>query len=1234
MAAETSSPAREPPTAPTRGRGRGGRGGRGRGRGGGRGASNAAVSKSTPASRGRGGTRRGRVKNFSDSRVQAAYERQRDLKATYQAVAFALKPALQELAERTVDDMLQKPDSHKQAKEYMPIVEELADRLDNRLRECDRRFDCDMNLAKHSFSAEKYVTEKEFQNGVSDILEQFYEGQENRLRILAALHSKDLPVDVRDDQYEYRVISDACLDNEFGIYECYKNGHLVPYPSRVIGTEMWRKYREAEATAPAPRESSAAPTPPTRGRGRGRGAGASAGIKRRALDQLDGQTTPKRSTRNMDDSQLLAPTPRAPAPMKGLLASAANVDDDPEAANGEEESVPASPEPPSLNGGTSFTSRAHSRQLAREKSPQLPKNIGEPDEYGIRSYMQRPSMRAMGINSRILAPRPFTFEDWEIGFRDSSNDASKGHTRAKRGKYLDTPNSNGIHYDLWCNGYDYSTTKPEDFDQKLVKKYGVHPTYGIFLPSSSNEPEPPNPYTMPGKPNLFIANPTGRISHGSRSFQSTTNERRSEEQPIRMKMKANLHRFCKLSDIDVEDVSIAEYVETDDELRSKSLGTAEKEFSSRPQFSETSSEVDEVESTPQEQPEQPDGGGLSAMSVLTYASAYVAAQEVIRAAPPTPKPARYDAIRDVFTDSKPDPPPAPESNIGLNFLAELCNVESRLPGSSGEEEPTPSSAAPIPAEPEVRTNIKREELPPVTSFNHGSINSRLSSQEPPPLYMHGQADRLPPPPSGHIHDRQGYPVPAATPQQDYKSSVLPPGPPHQDHGGYYRPPPIHSSAYPPDPRPIDPAYNPRRQSNYGVEASQQPAYGRMYWPTQSSPPGPAGAAVPSAHQVYHPPPPPSSSRISFSRGVSSEPLPPLRPPRGRTQSGPEEPPYDPNIRGSLHNSYYPPPSQPYHRGYPVLETHQPPSLQSMAGDRILPNPQQGNPPYMGSPPPAGYMPQILSPTFGGAPGLPGSMMQSPPGTPHGGPPGSAHRHRSTLSGSSDAGSNKYRKLQPAPVPAHRAWSNKPELKTIPYDHKETGSSAALPSSGPTLIRGWNVNQHRKRSRHEKHPDRTTVTKITTDQPNYKSIKFITPMTLPPLCPRKGMVHPQRPEVKMVVAKMPDEPLELENVSMYGFGAIPNLEASESSEAPLKRRLRPRKEKKREATSDAEVVILDIKSQPQRPKSSVAKSSSRARASSSRTNKRVLKPKPGDKSLPIEIMDGEKMSIASGHRATK
>ncbi|KAJ3472330.1 hypothetical protein NLG97_g11081 [Lecanicillium saksenae] len=138
------------------------------------------------------------------------------------------------------------------------------------------------------------------------------------------------------------------------------------------------------------------------------------------------------------------------------------------------------------------------------------------------------------------------------------------------------------------------------------------------------------------------------------------------------------------------------------------------------------------------------------------------------------------------------------------------------------------------------------------------------------------------------------------------------------------------------------------------------------------------------------------------------------------------------------------------------------------------------------------------------------MGQSPPGTPQG-PHSGIHRHRSTPSGSSDAGSNKYRKLQPAPVPAHRNWANKPELKTIPYDHKETGSSAALPSSGPTQIRGWNVNQPRKRSKAEKQERSGAATtkakgkgkaKAKTPPPAPTKVQFRDPLPgLPPLCPR-------------------------------------------------------------------------------------------------------------------------------------
>ena len=157
--AENESPAREPST---RGRGRGGRGRGGRGRGGGRGGSTTALSKATAAKAGRGGSRRGRAKNFSDSRVQAAYERQRHLKANYQAVAHALKPALQELAERTIDDALQNPDKYKYAEAFMPVMRQLQHNLDAKLAEHKRRYDKDIELAEHLHHADNYVAEQEF----------------------------------------------------------------------------------------------------------------------------------------------------------------------------------------------------------------------------------------------------------------------------------------------------------------------------------------------------------------------------------------------------------------------------------------------------------------------------------------------------------------------------------------------------------------------------------------------------------------------------------------------------------------------------------------------------------------------------------------------------------------------------------------------------------------------------------------------------------------------------------------------------------------------------------------------------------------------------------------------------------------------------------------------------------------------------------------------------------------
>ena len=824
---------------------------------------------------------------------------------------------------------------------------------------------------------------------------------------------------------------------------------------------MWQRARDAETTV-----TTSVPSGESRGRGRGRGRG---GIKRKAADQPGGQPTPKKSARLMDDSSLLEPAHIAPAPAKGLLASAAVVDEPDEGTPGDEDSVPASPEPPGLFNGISSAAynRAQGKLAAREKSPPLPKNIMEPDEYGVRAYNPRPMMRDKGANSRVLAPHVFHFNDWEIGFRDSVNDSSKGHTRAKRGKYLDKPDSNGMHFDHWANGYDFSTMRPQDFDQDLVRKHVVHPKYGVFLPTSTNDSEPPAPYNMPGKPIVFIANPSGRISHASRSFQATNNTRRSEDAPLREKFGASMRRFCKIAEIDREDVSVAEYLPTDEELKARSLGTAVEELQSRPSEREITTDEEENKApAPAAVPEDTEAL-RAAMSAVTYAALMLEAQDASRAPAPTPKPAaRYDAIRDIFNDVKPAPQPVKDNStgLGLSVLAELCNVTPRpLDAERPSSSYPPMATAPL-HDTEARSGHGPYSAAPRMSIETGAPMAEAMAEGQHPSHhmyrplgpqMHPGSERTPYP---SARESSAYPVAA---QHDYKTHP----PPSVHDLGAYPPQP----GYPgPDPRdqgrPYDP-YPTRRMSSYVPDA---PPYGRPYWSSQpppSAPPKSSGQPYPAPP----PPPPPQSSRMPFAQNASADPLPPLRPPRGRN-SLPGDGMLDPSPRSNepgTGSNYYPSgPPRPYHL-YPAPDH---PQAMQGPGERMLPAMQQGGPGpgagsgYMASPPPQPYPASnpMLSPTFANPPLVSSQLAaQSPPDTPQG-PPLSARHHQSTPSGSSDAGSGKYRKLQPAPVPAHRTWSSKQELKTIPYDHKETGSAAALPSSGPTQIRGWNVNAHKKR----------------------------------------------------------------------------------------------------------------------------------------------------------------------------
>lgn len=107
---------------PTKGRG----GTRGRGRGRGRRRAVGKIRAPVPPKKPVPGGRRGRIKQYTDPHVQAAYERQREVKSTYLAIIAHVKPALEELAARSIETLKSDPDAHRKVPEYRAIMDELA----------------------------------------------------------------------------------------------------------------------------------------------------------------------------------------------------------------------------------------------------------------------------------------------------------------------------------------------------------------------------------------------------------------------------------------------------------------------------------------------------------------------------------------------------------------------------------------------------------------------------------------------------------------------------------------------------------------------------------------------------------------------------------------------------------------------------------------------------------------------------------------------------------------------------------------------------------------------------------------------------------------------------------------------------------------------------------------------------------------------------------------------------
>lgn len=145
----------EPPPAHTpsfRGRGRG----RGRSQ-----AVRAHVARLAQARKAANG-RRGRQKLYDHPKPQAASERLKELKAAFSAVANAMRPALEDLADRSLDQLKSSPEAYRAFDQYQEIKSFLDGRYREVLEMHNNQRELDTQLNEYIFQESRAITEEGF----------------------------------------------------------------------------------------------------------------------------------------------------------------------------------------------------------------------------------------------------------------------------------------------------------------------------------------------------------------------------------------------------------------------------------------------------------------------------------------------------------------------------------------------------------------------------------------------------------------------------------------------------------------------------------------------------------------------------------------------------------------------------------------------------------------------------------------------------------------------------------------------------------------------------------------------------------------------------------------------------------------------------------------------------------------------------------------------------------------
>ncbi|KAG7128865.1 hypothetical protein HYQ45_011806 [Verticillium longisporum] len=671
------------------------------------------------------GGRRGRTKQFDDDKTQASYERQRELKAYYNELASVIKPALADLADRQIEAMKEDADYHKRVPEYHVLIKELNARLDAEVDKAARRRVISTN-AELKFHEEKtQAYHSIFKNCLEDAEERFLDAQIRRLDVLEELWENGLPIDTPDEKYLYKQLTDKEID-EFGPYEVYHNGHLVPYPQLVEGTEAY--YGRLAAWAPAPAVAEPEPEPFTKGK-----APTKAQPKRRAKDQ---PVAPVKHTQSM-------------------LSAQPTVDAD----TSEQQSSESTPVPENANGTAPVA--------PKDREPALPAWVSPPDEYGCRQVNRVPTKQEIKdqklINNRIIVPPSWELDPIEIGYRDSTNDPTRSATLAKRGKYYGHNDTNTWHYDPMLARHDARAAVEEDMDQEVVEKHKLHPRYGYFLPQSKNDAESPKTDEIRNKPVVYLT-PSGKTLHASRAFQTISTELKNRDKELHRHCASVLAAVCERDGIDADQL---ETPETMDLKKIRAEMEAQREQMATTESAGQSEFEESARATPEPAQFIPDNASAANSKGLASLCEAALSTEEPKVAPTAPPEAaatrpirRYDAIRDMLIEHAPavQPPPQVPDTLALSALADLC---AAVP----PHQPVAAAAAAAPlAAPAMGRASKR------------SREDDMLETEAPPEKRHSLAHIMEdqPPPLHRTHDEAPSKLPGHLRQDPVSSVSLPP----------------------------------------------------------------------------------------------------------------------------------------------------------------------------------------------------------------------------------------------------------------------------------------------------------------------------------------------------------------------------------------------------------------------------------------------------------------------------